>query len=128
VGLNFAIKMSVIVGFNITKSTKIGYLLLFEGTSVNYVLFSYYICKIESLMINPTIVTCLLLYIREDRITVSKKSVDFTDFWTPIRCVQCLELTRYAHWSSQCISIVTCSTYLVSIPESVLYVKNIYMH
>jgi len=40
VGLNFAIKMTVIVEFNITRSKKVGYLLLltkqFEGTSVNH--------------------------------------------------------------------------------------------
>jgi len=46
---------------------------------------------------NHTIVTYLLLSIREDRIPVSKKSADFTDFKTPIKCVQCLKLMRYTH-------------------------------
>jgi len=58
---------------------------------------------------NPTIVTYLLFYVKEDRITVSKKFADFTDFWTPIRCVQCLNiptaLTRYMHWY-QCVYLV----------------------
>jgi len=96
----------------------------------------------DELKFNPTIVTYLLCYITEDRITVSKKSADFTDFWTPIRCVQCLRLTRYCMSSvneiytgtsayislKQCIishCLMTHSAYLISIPEPVLYV--IYM-
>jgi len=62
----------------------------------------------NELKFNPIIVTYLLL--RRDRIIASKKSADFTNFWTFIRCVQCLMhcmssvneidtlLLRYVHW------------------------------
>jgi len=54
--------------------------------------FIIMICKItfDELKFNSTITTYLLaaLYKRRDTIIVSKKSADFTDFWTPIRCVQ----------------------------------------
>jgi len=32
-----------------------------------------------------------------DTIIASKKFADFTDFCTPTRCVQCLQLARYMH-------------------------------
>jgi len=83
------------------------------------------------------------IYKRRDRITVSKKSADFTDFWTPIRCVQCLKLKRYMHCTAchqitrhmhwyQCmchylmtyISLLddTQCVYLIRIPEPMIYI------
>jgi len=98
--------------------------------SVNHASLVIVFAKIESkpafdeLKFNPTIVTYLLFY---GRITVSKKSADFTDFRTPIRYMQCLKLTRYAHCFNEICALVDIQcVYLVSIPEPVLYV--IYMH
>jgi len=72
VGLNFSIKITVIVRFNITRSTKVRYLpLLIKEVVFIMSLYTYYIWKTESafndLKFNPTIVTYLLFYTTEER-------------------------------------------------------------
>jgi len=71
VGLNFAIKITVIVGFNITRSIEVGYLPLFDN-SVNHaslvIIFAKYNqSAFDELKFNSTIVTYLMPYIRETR-------------------------------------------------------------
>jgi len=65
------------------------------------VMFLY--CKIDfnGLKLNPTITPYLL----PKRNIVSKKSADFTDFWTPIRCA-CAVSQANENWD-------ICSAYIL---------------
>jgi len=86
VGLNFVIKITVIVGSNITRPI----FTIVDCRQISYVPLIISVVKTAfgELKLNPTITTYSLSYNRRERIIVTKKSADFTDFWTLIRYVQ----------------------------------------